>query len=127
MVLKRKKGLKKSQEMKKLRSVIIIFVLIMFAGQKGIAQANIRQADSLKLKEQKSQSAGSGNEQNAKGIGNDQPGNRYGNQTAKRVRGGRPDMTRARGARPPTIVRPSGSGIPKGVGKPGGAGHKGGR
>lgn len=100
---------------------------MLFAGHNGIAQSGFRQIDSLKLKEQKSQSAGNGNEQNAKGNGNNQAANRYGNQTAKRVRSGRPDMTRARGARPPTIVRPSGSGIPKGVGKPGGAGHKGGR
>ena len=100
---------------------------MLFAGHQGIAQANMRQVDSLKLTGQNSQSAGDGNEQNAKGNGNNQPGNRYGNQAAKRVRSGRPDMTRARGARPPTIVRPSGSGIPKGVGKPGGAGRKGGR
>ena len=100
---------------------------MLFAGHQGIAQANMRQVDSLKLTGQNSQSAGDGNGQNAKGNGNNQPGNRYGNQAAKRVRSGRPDMTRARGARPPTIVRPSGSGIPKGVGKPGGAGHKGGR
>ena len=113
--------------MKRLRLIIIIFVLMFLAGHKGIAQSNIGQIDSLKLKEQKSQSAGNGNEQNAKGNGNNQAGNMYGNQTAKRIRSGRPDMTRARGARPPTIVRPSGSGIPKGVGKPGGAGHKGGR
>ena len=113
--------------MKRLKLAIIIFVLILFASQKGFAQANIRQADSLKLREQKRKTAGNGNEQNAKGKGNDQSGNRNGNQTAKQVRSGRPDMTRARGARPPTIVRPSGSGIPKGVGKPGGAGHKGGR
>jgi hypothetical protein len=39
----------------------------------------------------------------------------------KQVKSSRPDLTKANGARPPTIVRPSGSGIPKGVGKPGGA------
>jgi len=113
--------------MKRPGLIIIICVLILFAGHKGIAQANMRQVDSLKLKGQNSQSAGNVNEQKAKGNGNNQTGNRFGNQTAKRVKSGRPDMTRARGARPPTIVRPSGSGIPKGVGKPGGAGHKGGR
>lgn len=111
--------------MKRLSFLIIICVLMLSAGHKVFAQSNTQQIDTLKLKEQKSQSAG--NEQNAKGNGNSQTGNRYGNQTAKRVRSGRPDMTRARGARPPSIVRPSGSGIPKGVGKPGGAGRKGGR
>jgi hypothetical protein len=98
---------------------------MLFAGHKGFAQSNTQQIDSLKLKEQKSQSAG--NEQSAKGNVNNQSGNRNGYQNAKRVRSSRPDMTRARGARPPSIVRPSGSGIPKGVGKPGGAGRKGGR
>jgi predicted kinase len=109
--------------MKRLRFLIIICVLMLFAGHKGFAQSNTQQIDTLKLKDQKSQSAGNGNDQNAKGNGT----NRYGYQTARRVRNGRPDMTRARGARPPSIVRPSGSGIPKGIGKPGGAGRKGGR
>ena len=49
------------------------------------------------------------------------------NQGVKRVTGARPDMSKARGARPPSIVRPSGSGIPRGIGKPGGVGKRGGR
>jgi predicted kinase len=113
--------------MKRLGKTIIICVLLLFAGYKGFAQSYTQQIDTLKLKEQKGQSAENENGQNAKGNGTNQTGNSYGYQTAKRVRGGRPDMTRARGARPPSIVRPSGSGIPKGVGKPGGAGRKGGR
>ncbi len=43
------------------------------------------------------------------------------NKGIKQVKGARPDMTRARGARPPQIERPSGSRIPRGIGKPGGA------
>jgi hypothetical protein len=43
------------------------------------------------------------------------------NQSVKQVKSARPDMSRSRGARPPDIVRPSGSRIPKGVGKPAGA------
>jgi len=39
----------------------------------------------------------------------------------KQVKGSKPDMTKAKGARPPYIVRPSGAGMPKGAGKPGGA------
>lgn len=113
--------------MKRLRFIFIICVLMFFAGQKGFAQSGTQQIDSVKLKVQTRNSAGDGNGQNAKGNGSNQTGNRNGYQTAKRVRSGRPDMTRARGARPPSIVRPSGSGIPKGVGKPGGAGRKGGR
>jgi len=48
-------------------------------------------------------------------------------KTIKQVRrSAKPDMSKARGARP-NIVRPSGSTIPKGVGKPGGARRIGGR
>lgn len=100
---------------------------MFFTGYKGFAQSTTQQIDSIKLKVQTRNSEGNGNGQNAQGNGRNQTGNRYGVQTAKRIRNGRPDMTRARGARPPSIVRPSGSGIPKGVGKPGGAGRKGGR
>jgi hypothetical protein len=41
--------------------------------------------------------------------------------SVKQVKSARPDMSRSRGARPPNIVRPSGSRIPKGVGRPAGA------
>jgi hypothetical protein len=41
--------------------------------------------------------------------------------SVKRVKSARPDMSRSRGARPPDIVRPSGSRIPKGIGRPAGA------
>jgi hypothetical protein len=41
--------------------------------------------------------------------------------TVKQVKSARPDMKRSHGARPPDIVRPSGSRIPKGVGRPAGA------
>ena len=44
---------------------------------------------------------------------------------AKQVKSARPDMSKSRGARPPDIVRPSGSRIPKGVGRPAGAGRHG--
>jgi hypothetical protein len=43
----------------------------------------------------------------------------------KQVKSARPDMSKSRGARPPDIVRPSGSRIPKGVGRPAGAGRHG--
>lgn len=41
--------------------------------------------------------------------------------SVKKVKGSNPDMSKAKGARPPYIVRPSGSATPKGAGKPGGA------
>jgi hypothetical protein len=45
--------------------------------------------------------------------------------SVKQVRSDHPDMSRSKGARPPDIVRPSGSRIPKGVGRPAGAGRRG--
>lgn len=48
--------------------------------------------------------------------------NQAGNASGvKKVQSARPDWSKARGARPPSVERPSGSRIPKGVGKPGGA------
>lgn len=47
-------------------------------------------------------------------------------KAVKQVRSAKPDMSKARGARP-NIVRPSGSNIPKGAGKPGGMKRIGGR
>jgi hypothetical protein len=44
------------------------------------------------------------------------------NQPVKQIKGARPDMSKARGARPAYIQRQSGSGIPRGIGRPGGAG-----
>ena len=113
--------------MKRPGRIIIIFLIILLAEHSGFAQSGIRKIDTLKLKSQNSQSSGESTESFAKGNEQQQAanGNAYGK--IKRIRSGRPDMSRARGARPPSIVRPSGSGIPKGVGKPGGAGRKGGR
>lgn len=103
--------------------IILIFILFLVARYPGFAQSNTGQVDSLQLNTQQKESAGKNGMQARNGNGSTQ--NRNG--SVKQIKSGRPDMTRARGARPPLIVRPSGSGIPKGVGKPGGAGRKGGR
>ena len=121
--------------MKNLIKILIILILILAAGQKGFTQTTISGADSLKLRNAKLQSAESTNDQATQSnmnrqqgnAGKPQSGNKNTSQTVKRIKGGRPDMTKARGARPPMVVRPSGSGMPKGVGKPGGAGRKMGR
>lgn len=39
----------------------------------------------------------------------------------KKVQSARPDWSKARGARPASVERPSGSAIPRGAGRPGGA------
>jgi hypothetical protein len=114
-------------KMKRPGKIIVIFALIMFAGFKGYSQTVTQTADSLKLKVQQGQTATEAGEQTAKGNADAKVNKNNGSQSVKQVKGRRPDMSKAKGARPPMIVRPSGSGIPKGVGKPGGAGRKGGR
>jgi len=102
-------------------------MLMLLAGLKGYSQTNPQKADSLQLKTQQEQTSVEADEQNARGNANGQTNRNEATKTVKQVKGKRPDMSKARGARPPMIVRPSGSGIPKGAGKPGGAGRKGGR
>ncbi len=116
--------------MKKSVKVFFTIVLLIFAVNTSFSQNLSQQADSLKAKSTVNKSdkdvkdpettVTNTRQTGAKGVSN-------GIQTAKQVRGSRPDMSKSRGARPPLIVRPSGSGIPKGAGKPGGAGYKGGR
>ena len=99
-------------------------VLFLFADQLCFAQVESLQKDTLRMKVKKTESSGNAIEQNAKEFNNRQAGrgdNKAGSQSIKQVKAARPDMSKARGARPPDIVRPTGSRIPKGVGKPGGA------
>ena len=118
--------------MKSSVKIILVVVFILYAGFGGRSQALAQEADSLRLRERQEQMSSDAKQQNANQ--NNAKGNAYGQangnnaaNTVKQVKGGRPDMSKAKGARPPMIVRPSGSGIPKGVGKPGGAVRKGGR
>ncbi len=113
--------------MKNLGKILIFFFLLVASGTRGFSQS-IPKADSLRVREKGSQSASVAKEQNVNGSENRaQAGRNNPTASVKRIRGGRPDWSRARGARPPSVVRPSGSGMPKGVGKPGGAGRKVGR
>lgn len=124
--------------MKRMIKIILIFVFLLFAG-KGFSQTAVQSGDTLRIRQQKmeqqkeqqkeQEKLRQGNQgqvqaanANASGQANGQAG-----KAVKQVKGSRPDMSKAKGARPPMIVRPSGSGVPKGVGKPGGAGRKGGR
>ncbi len=117
--------------MKSFTKILIILLLVFGAGNRGFAQV-VTRADSLRLREQKGRSAENANEQKMRGNTNSkqaamQKGKNNPSKSVKRIKGSRPDMSKARGARPPSVVRPAGSGIPKGVGKPGGVGRKGGR
>lgn len=118
-------------EMKRFTKILIILLLVIGVGNRGFAQV-VTRADSLRLMEQKGRSAEKADEQKKRGNTNSQQatmqkGKNNPSQSIKRIKGSRPDMSKARGARPPSVVRPGGSGIPKGVGKPGGVGRKGGR
>jgi hypothetical protein len=114
--------------MKTPSKTIAIVLLLLIAGFKGYSQTTIQKADSVQMKVQQEQTSVEADDQTAKGNVNAQAnGNNNAAGKVKQVRGRRPDMSKARGARPPMIVRPSGSGIPKGAGKPGGVGRKGGR
>ena len=87
--------------------------------------------DQLQNREQSRNNEGQQNQLQARQQGSGaQQGNiarNESNQGVKQIKSARPDMSKARGARPPAITRPSGSQIPKGIGKPGGAARRGGR
>ncbi len=115
--------------MNKLIKILFFAVLFIFMGHVSFSQVGSLNSDSVRVMQKKTESAANvknqkANDQN-KGQGTKQ--NPGGTRPIKQVKGARPDMSKARGARPPDIVRPSGSGIPRGMGKPGGAGRRGGR
>jgi hypothetical protein len=114
--------------MKHFAAIIIVIVLFIISGRTGYSQEVTPAVDTLRLRQRTEQSATTENGQSAQGKGNmQQTGKNNANKQVKQIRNGRPDMSRARGARPPSVVRPSGSVMPRGVGRPGGAGRKGGR
>jgi hypothetical protein len=133
------KEIYKQDEMKRVIKIMLIFVFLMFAG-KGFSQTVVQSGDTLRIRQQQMeqqkeqqkeqeklrQGEQQGQVQAARGNASGQANGKSG-KAVKQVKGSRPDMSKAKGARPPMIVRPSGSGVPKGVGKPGGAGRKGGR
>jgi hypothetical protein len=110
--------------MKKLLKIVIIFgVMILSHRHMGFAQNYFAQADtSMSMRdktESKEMSEGKGPQENRQEANK---GKSYNQQPAKKVKSARPDMSKARGARPAYIQRQSGSGIPRGIGKPAGAG-----
>lgn len=121
------------EKMKRAVKILFMAVLILFFnGYDIIAQVTVPGADSVQTVKQKEESSGSNIAQSQgtqagvrKQSGRTDSNNS--NRDVKQVKSGRPDMTKARGARPPSIVRPSGSQVPRGVGRPGGAGRPRGR
>ena len=107
--------------MKRLFKLLIFVSLFILTGNLLVAQS----ADSIMVNQRKVGINKSNREGQPDAL-NKAQGNSPGANGAsgangvKQVQGARPDMSKARGARPPNIVRPSGSGVPRGMGKPGG-------
>jgi hypothetical protein len=104
--------------------IFLLFTLIILLSRNtGYAQEYIAQADTSRINRERKESMeksvenepGENRQQASKGRPDNQ-------QPAKTVKSARPDMSKARGARPAYIQRQSGSGIPRGIGKPAGAG-----
>jgi hypothetical protein len=110
--------------MNKYIKIFPLVFLILFSGRIGFSQTDFQQKDTLNLKLKKSASEENSEKQNTKEVNKNQPdkgSKSTGPQSIKQVKAARPDMSKARGARPPDIVRPGGSRIPNGIGKPAGA------
>jgi hypothetical protein len=106
---------------------LIVLAVGLISGYLLYGQSGMSTADTLKPGTQGQQEEvkeiGS-----ATGTGNQFQGARgQSSGNVKKIKSGRPDMSKARGARPPSVIRPAGPSIPKGVGRPGGVGRKGGR
>lgn len=87
------------------------------------AQSVSLKSDSIQVAGKKSATITSDNDKSSNSMGrqNGNGQNAAGSKSIKQVKGARPDMSRSRSARPPSVVRQSGSGMPRGMGKPGGA------
>ena len=107
--------------------ILVVAVFFQYGcscfAQSAVAQVNPNKAErisSISLTDTKNAVVtqnGDDNTQDKKGQNKKGP--------VKQVKSARPDMSKSKGARPPDIVRPSGSRIPKGVGRPAGAGKHG--
>lgn len=107
---------------------LIVLAAGLISGYLLHSQPGIGTADSIKPVTQQQQEEVKDN-RSAPGMGRQQAQTARGQSSGnvKKIKSGRPDMSKARGARPPSVVRPAGPSIPKGVGRPGGVGRKGGR
>jgi hypothetical protein len=109
--------------MNNILKIFLFVVLLIFIVERSFALGEVQQADTVKIKQKETGSSVKKDEKNSDSGKNKRKAldQNTGNTGIKQVKGARPDMSKARGARPPDIERPSGSRIPKGVGRPGGA------
>lgn len=104
--------------------ILVSIIFLLFTYNQCFSQVGAIQTDTIKSGQKKAESSVNSKAKDTKTDidkqkENDQNSNS--SQTIKQVKGARPDMSKARGARPAYIERPGGSGIPKGIGRPGGA------
>lgn len=109
--------------MNRILKIFLLVILSAFIGGKSLGQGSVQQADSVKIKQKETGSSVKKDKKDPDNLQNKhkEADQKKGSTGIKQVKGARPDMSKARGARPPDIERPSGSRIPRGVGKPGGA------
>lgn len=126
--------------MKKIKTLLLLTALMLFAGgvlyaqepegKADTATVKITQQEQMQTKEQaQTQTQAQTRERTQANTGEQAGSNTQakaqnqgaGTSGVKKVQSARPDWSKARGARPPSVERPSGSRIPKGAGKPGGA------
>lgn len=114
-----------------LRSILISIALLSFFNLACFSQSGTTIPDSSKIS-LKSSETGEKNQNQVQAKTQAQNRNQGNAQKAanenavKQVKSAKPDMSKAKGARP-NIVRPTGSAVPKGAGKPGGIKRMGGR
>lgn len=110
-----------------IQRILFLTALMLITDIVCFSQTGIVQTDTTKVSQKKNES-GEAN-QNQTQTQNKNQGNSQkvaNGKAVKQVKSAKPDMSKAKGARP-NIVRPSGSTIPKGAGKPGGMKRMGGR
>ena len=137
-IILKKEQKKYENAMKNLLNILFIAGFLLLMGQKVTAQV-IQQRDTLRGADQATQTEAvreDGNQlmqrnqnqnRQQEAAAKAEAAKANAGRAVKQVKSARPDMSKTQGARPPSVVRPSGSGIPKGMGKPGGAGKGGGR
>jgi hypothetical protein len=109
--------------MKNMGKIFIFVIILLFTLMNSYGQVGSIQTDTVKISQKKEESGVKSKDKDAKSEVDkmkETNQNTSGTQTVKQVKGARPDMSKARGARPAYIERPAGSGIPKGIGRPGG-------
>jgi hypothetical protein len=111
----------KAEFMKEFAKILFLYTLLIFLTcHTGYSQNNVAQADSARINNKTEQDTK--DKTTAAAAQKENNGNAKNQQPVKKVKGARPDMSKAKGARPAYIQRQAGAGIPRGIGRPGGAG-----